>query len=247
MDARLIVEGAGAGDWNMAVDQVLLGHAEEAGQPVLRFYQWAEPTLSLGYFQKIDDRHAHVTSRTCSLVRRSSGGGAILHDRELTYSLVLPDADRRFGTVHDRYRSIHGCFIDALHRCGVATRLYRDCGRSHGAPADAFLCFQRRTEWDLILAGYKVLGSAQRRLRSAVLQHGSLLLGASRSAPELPGIEQLTGHRLQVGPIIETVLDRLRGGLQLEFRAGPLTSEERAAAQEVVVKRYGSDSWTARR
>ena len=72
----------------MAVDEALLIDAAENGVATLRFYQWSEPTLSLGYFQRYDDRDQHAASRECAVVRRQTGGGAILHDRELTYSLV---------------------------------------------------------------------------------------------------------------------------------------------------------------
>ena len=74
----------------MAVDETLLFDAAENGTATLRFYSWDEPTLSLGYFQRYADREQHTASRTCAVVRRQTGGGAILHDRELTYSLALP-------------------------------------------------------------------------------------------------------------------------------------------------------------
>jgi len=86
---RLIVDRPAPGAWNMAVDEALLDAAVEQGVAALRFYQWSEPTLSLGYFQRHADRDSHAASHDCTLVRRQSGGGAILHDRELTYSLTL--------------------------------------------------------------------------------------------------------------------------------------------------------------
>jgi hypothetical protein len=90
VDIRLIIDPPQNGAWNMAVDEALLLDAIEDGSATLRFYQWSEPTLSLGYFQRYADRNQHHASRNCAIVRRQSGGGAILHDRELTYSLVLP-------------------------------------------------------------------------------------------------------------------------------------------------------------
>ena len=90
MDTRLIIDRPLPGAWNMAVDEALLLDASENGSASLRFYGWNAPTLSLGYFQRYDDRDLHAASRDCAVVRRQTGGGAILHDRELTYSLVLP-------------------------------------------------------------------------------------------------------------------------------------------------------------
>src|SRR5689334_21696416 len=88
---RLIIDPPRQGSMNMAIDDALLESAAEAGVATLRLYQWSEPTLSLGYFQAAAERKTHQPSLTCALVRRASGGGAILHDRELTYSLALPE------------------------------------------------------------------------------------------------------------------------------------------------------------
>src|SRR6185295_18138238 len=87
---RLLIDPPGGGAWNMAVDEALLETAATTGQATLRFYQWQEPTLSLGYFQSVADRQQHAASLDCPVVRRASGGGAILPDRELTYSVALP-------------------------------------------------------------------------------------------------------------------------------------------------------------
>src|SRR6188474_2624923 len=87
---RLIVDPPASGAWNMAVDEALLETAAISGLATLRFYTWQEPTLSLGYFQSAVDRDHHPDGRDCPLVRRASGGGAIIHDRELTYSIALP-------------------------------------------------------------------------------------------------------------------------------------------------------------
>src|SRR3954464_5256758 len=86
----LIIAAPPDGAWNMALDEALLHRAETDGMATLRFYGWREPTLSLGYFQQHADRALHPASENCTLIRRASGGGAILHDRELTYSIALP-------------------------------------------------------------------------------------------------------------------------------------------------------------
>src|SRR3569833_2236254 len=85
-NCRLIVDESRGGELNMAIDELLA----DAARPVLRFYAWRPATLSLGYFQAYADRHAHAASLGCPVVRRSSGGGAIVHDHEITYSLVVP-------------------------------------------------------------------------------------------------------------------------------------------------------------
>src|SRR5262245_10595361 len=89
---RLVVDPPASGVWNMAVDEALIDDVADGGLATLRFYQWNEPTLSLGYFQPYAARMGHAASASAAVVRRLSGGGALLHDRELTYALALPAA-----------------------------------------------------------------------------------------------------------------------------------------------------------
>lgn len=217
---RLLLDAPAAGSWNMAVDQMLLERADQIGEITLRFYFWERPTLSLGYFQPMEDRSLHSGSRNCPVVRRSTGGGAIVHDREITYSLCIPSKDR-WSQCHDRlYRLVHECVIRVLRGYGWEARIYesesesenptlleqpsRSAGNLNSADlihrgvsdrpmtsANPFLCFQRRTAGDIVCGTHKIVGSAQRRMRSSILQHGSLLLSRSEFAPELPGIVDL--------------------------------------------------------
>src|SRR3954463_4715971 len=188
----------------MAVDEVLLMDAVENGNATLRFYQWSEPTLSLGYFQQLASRQQHFASRNCAVVRRQTGGGAILHDHELTYSLILPPADPLTRNTSQLYNAVHAAFIAALSKDSQNAGLERSlkCRGKQAADEsqdEPFLCFQRKSPGDVVLAQpddstvarvppRKVLGSAQRRHRGAILQHGSLLLEQSTAAPELAGL-----------------------------------------------------------
>ena len=88
---RLLIDAPERGVWNMAIDEALLESAadESCDLVTLRFYRWSEPTLSLGYFQSYEDRNSHEASRSLPVVRRSSGGGALVHDHEWTYSLAI--------------------------------------------------------------------------------------------------------------------------------------------------------------
>src|SRR5262245_23045859 len=113
-DCRLIIDLPQNGPWNMAVDDALLTDAVENGHATLRFYEWREPTLALGYFQHFADREQHAASRNAAVVRRQSGGGAILHDRELTYSLVLPPGHPLTHNAPRLYDAVHKAFINTL-------------------------------------------------------------------------------------------------------------------------------------
>ena len=98
------------------------------GRCTLRFYQWAEPTLSLGYFQAYADRAGHEASRSCAVVRRPSGGGAILHDFDVTYSLAVPEGHPLAANRLRTYRVVHDALIEVLADMGIAASLFAPRG-----------------------------------------------------------------------------------------------------------------------
>lgn len=177
-----------SGTWNMAVDAALLEESLRSGTTFVRLYRWVEPTISLGYFQKPEECHADPRFGHLPCVRRLSGGGAILHDQEQTYSCILPPGHHLAKQPSQLYDLIHAIVIGLLQERGVEVQLR---GRDLKEGVEPFLCFLREASPDLVMCGYKVLGSAQRRRRGAILQHGSLLLRSSASAPELPGLSDL--------------------------------------------------------
>lgn len=258
ISGRLIVDRPGPGEWNMAVDQALLEDVDAGGPPTLRFYAWDQPTLSLGYFQSIEHRSRHSESESLPLVRRATGGGAILHDAELTYSLCMPITDRASQRVRAIYDAVHRSIIAALSESGVATARYADSAKPAGQPAspsspapqreeEPFLCFQRRTDEDLILTGYKIAGSAQRRAARAVLQHGSVLLAASRWAPQLPGIFELTTQRIAYDVLATRIAHHAGFQVGVRWSDAQVPAAIRERAGEVVDARFAHQSWTARR
>jgi len=188
-DIQLLIEEHGSrGTWNMAADEFLLLRALETGQAAVRIYRWDDPTVSLGYFQ--DSTGFRNSGRFTGLpaVRRLSGGGAILHDQEITYSLAVPPTFAAVPGATHYYESAHSGITYALREYGV-TVVPR--GNTHHSHSESFLCFSRGDRNDLLLQGVKIAGSAQRRRKGAVLQHGSILLRASQHALELPGISDL--------------------------------------------------------
>ncbi len=242
--ARLIIDPPAAGSWNMAVDEALLRSAGDSRQLTLRLYQWAQPTLSLGYFQPFAARSQHSASQGCPVVRRATGGGAIVHDHELTYSLTAPVRDRIDQLLLQWYDLIHGAWVATLDQFGLTARL---CPHPDRDREQSFLCFHRRSAGDLLLGTAKVGGSAQRRHRHAALQHGSLLLDQSSAAPELPGITQLSGVRVTTGEWQTAWLQELSRRLAASWEMGTLTGAERAAAEELERDRFGCAKWTRRR
>jgi lipoate-protein ligase A len=246
--ARLIIDPPAQGTWNMAVDEALLESAGN-GATTLRLYEWNEPTLSLGYFQAAADRAGHEASSACPLVRRASGGGAIVHHREMTYCLAVPIAER-FGQAADAlFATVHLALIEALAGLGIRAQLHaaspaRSASRP---PPPSFLCFQRRTPGDVLVGSAKIAGSAQRRQRGGLVQHGSILLAQSACAPELPGIAEVTGVRLSAQVLAPSFCERLAVRWGVDWNPAPLSAVENERASACERDRFASPTWTYRR
>ena len=239
---RLIVDPPQSGTRNMAVDEALLQSACQ-GISTLRFYSWDEPTLSLGYFQSHLSRHEHDQSAACPLVRRSSGGGAILHHHELTYSFSCP----AIGIDTQRfYQAFHQSLIDFLNSVGIKARLWQQAEQTT-ASAEPFLCFLRRSPGDVICGDAKIAGSAQRRHRGALLQHGSVLLHNSPCAPQLSSLHEQTGIALKADELLEKWQQELAGNWHLNFDAAQLDDREAETAQQLETEKFSSVDWIRRR
>ncbi len=242
---RLLNDSAMDGPSNMARDEALLiSVGQRASPPTLRFYEWDPPTVSLGYFQP----HAAFVdlpapAGALAVVRRLTGGGAILHDRELTYSWILPDNHALLREGPNRlYEMAHEAIARVLKGIGICTTaggVSDDSGPRRGP----FFCFERRHEHDLLVDGEKIVGSAQRRTRDAVLQHGSIIIGnrfpqqrtATTTAPNGDAIAQV---RTALGPALAEIA-------QCEVIPGKWGEPELTLATSLIPK-YAGDDWTAR-
>jgi lipoate-protein ligase A len=243
---RTIIDPPAEGAWNMAVDEALLEAAADQGACYLRFYRWQPATLSLGYFQRHTDRRRHTPSRDCPLVRRQSGGGAIVHDAEQTYSLIVPHGHALAADAQSLYLAMHEELIATLAELGVNAALCRHAGNSRGQ-AEPFLCFHRRSIGDVLFGANKIAGSAQRRRQGAVLQHGSVVLAASPAAPDLPSLGELSGTMIDESVLRTTWTARLARRLNLKVQPTALEAAQADRAHELVKNKYGSARWTERR
>ena len=243
-ECRLIIDAPQPGAWNMAADEWLLTNDDEV--PVLRFYQWSEPTLSLGYFQSVTSRRQHKDSAECILVRRASGGGAILHHHELTYSFTVPTHDRFARAAEDIYSLFHQTLISTLEQWGITARQADDQDVQRFGDGE-FLCFQRRSTGDVVIADQKVAGSAQRRKSDKVLQHGSVLLNRSAFAPELPGINDITGADISASDLQTRWLSQLIRQTKLGTVEESFAPSECLEISEIAAKKFDSREWTAKR
>jgi lipoate-protein ligase A len=173
---------------NMALDEALLEAALERGDCTVRWYRWSAATVSVGYFQAAEAAAGIPGLAGLPIVRRLTGGGAILHHHEWTYSCTLPTGHPLADSPTSIYDRVHERVVAALAEQGIRAALR---GEALAEREGTFLCFGRGDPRDIVLGGHKILGSAQRRRRGAVLQHGSLLVHRSEHAPQFPGLLDL--------------------------------------------------------
>ena len=212
--------------FNMAVDeQLLLGGSS---MPALRFYTWKPDALSLGYFQRWIDVPA--AEQAGAVVRRLTGGGAIHHARELTFSLTAPlDHPLYRGPVRASYERVHRAIATVLADYGVRASLRGEQAVTSDAPQTG-MCFHKSTDLDLVWDQGKGLGSAQRRTAGRVLHHGSIKLGKTSLEP---GIASLESHAPELEPreLAEAMLAAFPELLEMKFEHDELAAQELDRAQ----------------
>lgn len=228
----------------MARDEALLDSVGQGSSPpTLRFYLWEPPTISLGYFQPYAEYESlPPPAGELAVVRRTTGGGAILHDKEITYSLTLPTAHRLLrGSASDLYRRMHDAMIAALGPGIGAVR--REPAEGTRAQRGPFFCFARRHRDDVLVGRDKLAGSAQRRTRTAVLQHGSLILERrfDQQACAAVGAAALDARAL-----LDGICEALASAEGVAITAGLWTDTELTLAESLRAK-YASPAWTRRR
>lgn len=233
-EARLLVDGPLAGAVNMARDEALL---ETRALPTLRFYRWAKPTLSLGYFQHAADLPlAAVRARGGEVVRRSTGGKAILHEHELTYSLCAPEQGALAGGPAAAMSTIHEAWAGELARQACADVRLRREGQMKSDITGSAWCFEDSSPLDLAMDGRKLLGSAARRRHGWILFHGSLVLALPQ---ETPGIAALGRE-----PDLAALTTVMSEALGWDFHQGSWSTEELARASEIKHRRFGTEAFT---
>ncbi len=179
---RCLDTGAQTGALNMALDESLVARVEGGGTSVLRFYGWNPPAISLGYAQSADGELDVDACRAAGvdIVRRPTGGRAVLHWQELTYSAIFAAPSEPFGArIEQTYSVIGECLVAGLRRFGADVELERAHVRSPRPRRGtaALPCFSSIARSEVKWRGRKLVGSAQRRFAGAILQHGSIVIG----------------------------------------------------------------------
>lgn len=243
----------------MAIDEAIASSARQDVPPTLRFYGWDRPSVSIGCFQRAGEVDlAYLGKAGIPLVRRPTGGRAILHCSELTYSFSAGTLDGTFsGGLLDSYRKLSGVLSRALGSLGLKTeaRLKRQPSRGSRSP----ICFQSTSYGEITVEGRKVAGSAQKRWQDAMLQQGSIPYSLDARAME--SVFGLRGEALGdsmaglreflPGLKPEALKDAIRASFEGVFAVrlieAPLTGKEEALAGELLDKKYRSASWNLRR
>ncbi len=253
---HLLLSPPADGARNMALDEALMTRARRTGDGVVRVYEWATPTLSLGRNQRARGVYTAERARALGVgvVRRPTGGRALLHHREITYSVTAPAPSG--DSLGASYRAINALLVQALQALGVAVQVAESAGR-FPPPASA-PCFERPAPGELVAGGRKLVGSAQYREQGAMLQHGSLLVhdeqslvvrladapvGEPAPAATLAG---LLGHEPPAAAFAEALFAAVRR--QWDAAAAPLPEEAQLARDaEGALARYTDAAWTWRR
>ncbi|MBE0467561.1 MAG: lipoate--protein ligase family protein [Candidatus Desulforudis sp.] len=244
----------------MAVDEALMiNQGRGDTPPTLRFYAWDPPAVSIGYFQNMQqeiDVDA-CTAQGISTVRRFTGGRAILHDREVTYSLAArPDNPLVAGTVLESYLKISRCLIAGLAELGITAELSTADVRQHKSTA----CFDTPSRYELVIDGRKLIGSAQARKHICVLQHGSIpleidpgkLFAVIRFADEQErkryrdrflaraiSLNEAGNQPYSYDEVVQALCRGFARVCGIDLKAGALTPREKETARELLREKYG--------
>ena len=243
---RVIRDDPCDGPANMARDELLLqriGRGESP--PTLRLYGWSTPTVSLGYFQRYRDfEELPPPAGALPVVRRQTGGGAILHDQELTYSLTLPVGHPLARPPIARlYTAVHDAVVETVATWEIHAQPFGQPNRDRGSKGP-FFCFARHYEVDIMIGPDKLAGSAQRRTSRSVLQHGSIIIERRFDQQSSAAIgDHAAVSKTQLTDRFLAVLSERQ---QLHFDPQPWLADELGSTCELECK-YRSSEWTRRR
>ncbi len=265
---RLIIQPPADGATNMAIDEAIAEQVK-AGEvpPTLRFYGWEPACLSLGYAQSVAEvDFERLQTRGWQVVRRLTGGRAILHTDEVTYSVAVPEDDPRVtGGVIESYRRLSEGLLMGLHLLGAAAQAERKADGRQTLKGP--VCFEVPSDYEITFQGRKLLGSAQTRRGEVVLQHGALplygdlsricdaLVFADEAARDMARarvlaravtLEEALGQHVEPKAVIAALSEGFARALNLRLTEASLTDQEWAIAERLRADKYAAEEWTRR-
>jgi lipoate-protein ligase A len=265
---RLLITPPARGAWNMAADEAILDSAARGDSlPTLRLYAWTPACLSLGHAQPYADvDSARLRARGWDVVRRVTGGRAILHTDELTYSVAGPaNHPILSGSVLESYNRLARALLAAVHDLGLPVEMKE--GKADEGGTTNPVCFEAPSAYEITVNGKKLIGSAQARRKEGVLQHGSLPLtgdltricqalvftdeaaradASTRLLARAATVEAVLGQAVVWDSAARSMVRAFEAELGLSFERGELSTQESARAEELVRAKYAHPSWTER-
>ncbi|GMR04762.1 MAG: lipoate--protein ligase family protein [Thermodesulfobacteriota bacterium] len=250
---RLIIDPPAGGAENMATDEALLRSAaagEGFFKPVLRLYGWKRPTVSIGCLQDASP----FRGSGLPVVRRITGGRAVLHDSEITYSVVAFSGSEKFsGGISAAYSVVSKCIVAALKDTGVDARF--SSARSGTGYMRSPACFSTSTRFEILAGRRKIAGSSQRRVKDAFLQHGSIITGIDRAlTARVFGAEVLEKSsclsdfvETDPGDLRRALVAKMSVGLDAFFTPASLSDSEKFMKEKLLKSRYSTDEWNLSR
>ena len=255
---RFIDTGQGSAAYNMAVDEVIsLSVRKQTAPPTLRFYGWTDPSVTIGYFQKINEIDVdYCMLNDIPVVRRITGGRAILHADEMTYSFSVRAKGQFSGGLLDSYRRISAAFYGAFIKAGMSPELTLN-SRTRSLSLKSPLCFQSASYGELTIQKMKVIGSAQKRWPSGLLQQGSIpfsldrhkisrVFGLKDAQRKMAGLTEIVPD-LDAGQFRNAVRLSFEETFNIQWSLAPLSREELSLARELEEEKYRSRQWNFRR
>jgi len=265
---RLLITHPTRGAWNMAADEAILEHIGRGESlPTLRLYAWTPACLSLGHAQPFADVDvARLQERGWEVVRRLTGGRAILHTDELTYSVIAPtDEPRVEGSVLESYNRLAQALLLAVKNLEIPVEMKE--GKPNNSAIPNPVCFEVPSTYEITVNGKKLIGSAQARKKEGVLQHGSLPLtgdltricqalkfenesarenASKRLLERATTVESAVGREIRWETAAQAFIHAFEAQLGLSLQRGALSESESKRTEELVMEKYDHPSWTER-
>ena len=252
MKFRLIDSGLNSASMNMAIDEALLS----SKLPVIRFYGWKPHSLSIGYFQSIKSINLeNLKKNNISLVRRLTGGNAVLHDKELTYSIITDESNMPKNII-ESYKKISKGLLEGLKNLGLKAVMNESIKKGDRSA----VCFNDPSWYEILVNKKKIIGSAQKRIDGKVLQHGAVLIDVDvekycslfnncnsnfidKAKSRITSINDELNKEIDYNDIKSAMKKGFEKSLKIEFIEDKLSEKELKLAEKLERNKYSNKNW----
>jgi lipoate-protein ligase A len=255
---HLIIDGnPQKGSWNMAVDDFLFRSLGEEPATYLRFYQWKNPTVSIGYSQKVDKvvNRDFCIANGIEIVRRITGGKLVLHHKEVTYCVCSSDTDIFSRKLMDSYKLISEALKKGLQAMGIESNLAKETPSRYAR--GILPCFSHPARDEIEMEGKKIIGSAQKRTRNKFIQHGSIplekdeellklvsLSDQTESSVKMTSLSEALGKKVGFEWAVDHIISGISAFFDIRLSSKTFSNEEKGTIRNIQKERYENPDWT---